>query len=155
MSAWLGNLGEAGWHCKEEATGFPWLEVPPEGGTIFMFEEKHYVAVKYAREKTGGFVQNTLHPNPAKRSHCFSLDMRITHDCKWQRWHRRKEHCVIKRINMSALFWSVHGCVLRYGPVPNEADGESCLSAVSPWPNLKKLCWAEAQHRCELRWSEV
>lgn len=29
------------------------------------------------------------------------------------------------------------------GQDPNETDGKSSLSAVSPWPNLEKLCWAE------------
>lgn len=37
------------------------------------------------------------------------------------------------------------------GQDPNKTDGKSCLSVVSPWPNLEELCWAEQS--ADLSWS--
>lgn len=43
-------------------------------------------------------------------------------------------------------------CVVRHGSDPNPADGRSCFStALSPWSDLEKLCWA--QQNTDLRWA--
>lgn len=75
------------------------------------------------------------------------------------RWQGRNNFLLLHHqgLNMVICRCSVT-CLLLYltawsdmGQVPNKTDGKSCLSAVSPWPNLEKLCWAEQS--ADLGWA--